>query len=246
MMEILASEWTKMRSVRSTVWTLASTALLMLAIGVLLALAVAGSADGPVNDAEATRVSMAGVTFASLAIATLGVLVVSSEYRTGAIRTSLMAVPRRLRLLSGKIIVFTVVALVACLASSVATFLIAQAILDGPALGEPGTLRTVAGTGLYLTASGLFGLALGALVRHTPGAIVAAIALILVLPQLTNVLPGEWGTAVHNHFTSNAGLQIAMPVESNPLGPWSGFGVYLAWIAVTLVAAAVLMRRRDA
>ncbi|MEU8250932.1 ABC transporter permease subunit [Nonomuraea sp. NPDC048916] len=246
MMEILNSEWTKMRSVRSTVWTLATTALLMLGIGILLSIAVAGSADGPVDAMDATRISLAGLTFASLAIATLGVLVVSSEYRTGSIRTSLMAVPKRLRLLSGKIVVFTAVALVVCMASSFATFVIAQAILDGPSLGDPGTLRAVTGTGLYLTASGLFGLALGTLVRHTPGAIVAAIGLILVLPQLTRILPGEWGAAVHNHFTSNAGLQVAMPVAENPLGPWSGFGVYLAWIAVTLVVAAVLMRRRDA
>ncbi|MFI7438479.1 ABC transporter permease [Nonomuraea indica] len=246
MIDIIRSEWTKIRSVRSTVWTLAITALLMVGLGALLSGSAASSAEGPIDPVSATRISLNGIMLASMATATLGVLVISSEYRTGGIRTTLMAVPRRLKLLAGKIIVFTAVALAVSMAASLASFLIGQAILDGAALGDPGTVRAVTGTGLYLTACGLFGLALGALIRHTPGAIVSAVALILVLPPLTNGLPGRWGQVVRDHFTSNAGMELPFPSDANQLGPWSGFGVYLAWIAVVLVVAAVLMRRRDA
>jgi ABC-2 type transport system permease protein len=247
MMDVIRSEWTKIRSVRSTVWTLACTGLLMVGFSILLTVSMVSSGQELPAAGDATRVSLSGLLFAQLAICTFGVLVVSSEYRTGAIRTSFMAVPKRLRLLTAKTLVFTAVTLVVSLASSLAAFVVgAQLVLGTTALGDPGTWQAVLGTALYLTAGGLFGLALGALIRHTPGAVVSAMALILVLPQMTSLLPGEWGRTVHHHFTANAGLQVAMPNPNNPLGPWSGFGVYLAWVAVTMVAAAVLLRRRDA
>ncbi|MBN6055829.1 ABC transporter permease subunit, partial [Nonomuraea sp. RK-328] len=244
--DIIRSEWTKLRSVRSTMWTLGTAALLMLAIGILMSIAVKNSHEGPVQPSDVAEISLMGTNFAALAVAALGVLVVSSEYRTGAIRVSYMAVPRRLLLLAGKLVVFAAVALAVCMAAAFAAFLAGRTILGGASLGDPGVLRSVAGTGLYLTACGLFGLALGALVRHTPGAIVAAIGLILVLPQLTTVLPGQWGRTVRDWFTSNAGLQVAFPSPASSLGPWSGFAVYLGWIAVTLAVACVLTMRRDA
>jgi ABC-type transport system involved in multi-copper enzyme maturation permease subunit len=246
MIDVFRSEWTKIRSVRSTVWTLVATALLMVGLGVLLALAISNSGEA-VGGQEAISMSLGGTTFASLAIATFGVLVVSSEYRTGSIRTSFMAVPNRLRVLTAKAVVFTAVSLVVCTVSSFAAYLLGgQLILGTTSLGEPGTLQAVLGAGLYLTASGLFGLALGALIRHTPGGIVAAIALMLVLPQLTTILPGQWGATVNSYFTTNAGMEVMMDGPNAMLGPWSGYAVYLAWVAVTLVAAAVLLKRRDA
>ncbi|WP_336209793.1 ABC transporter permease [Nonomuraea sp. LPB2021202275-12-8] len=246
MIDILRSEWTKIRSVRSTVWTLAATALLMVGISVLLTVAISNSGQNMAGD-EATRISLAGVLFAQLSIATFGVLVVSSEYRTGAIRTTFMAVPKRLRLLTGKVVVFTVVTLAVCIASTFAAFLLGgQLILGTTSLSEPGAPAAILGSGLYLTAGGLFGLALGALIRHTPGAVVSAIALMYVLPQLTGLLPGQWGATVDDYFTTNAGMEVAIPGQNGSLGPWSGYGVYLVWIAVTLLVAAVLMRRRDA
>lgn len=251
MTEILASEWTKMRSVRSTMWTLISAGLMLVALGGLISFTVARQATGPEPGFDGTSMALVGAPFAALAMATLGVLVISSEYRTGMIRTSLQAVPQRLSLLAGKIAVFTAVSLVFTMVATFAAFFLGQAFLAAEgldaSLSDPGVLRAVAGTALYLTASGLFGLALGALVRHTPGAIVTAISLILVLPQLTSILPGEWGHTVHKFFTSNAGTQVTK-LQSDPglLGPWAGFGVYLAWVAVTMIVAAVLLRRRDA
>ncbi|QFY05657.1 ABC transporter permease [Nonomuraea phyllanthi] len=246
MIDILRSEWTKIRSVRSTVWTLAVTALLMLGIGALIGAAAKGSTEEPIPGEQAVMLGLTGTMFASLSMATLGVLVISSEYRTGGIRTSLMAVPKRLRLLTGKIVVFTAVALVVCTVASAASLAVALAITQPPSLDMGAVVKAAVGGGLYLTACGLFGLGLGTLVRHTPGAIVTAIALMLVLPQLTSALPGQWGDTVSDYFTTNAGQQIVLPRADNPLGPWSGLGVYLAWVAAAMIAGAVLLRRRDA
>ena len=103
------------------------------------------------------------------------------------------------------------------------------------------------GGGLYVAASGLFGLAMGVLLRRTAGAVTAAVAMLLVLPPLTNVLPGGWGDAVVRYFTSNAGQQISYIHQTgNFLTPWVGFGVYCLWWAVPLIAGAWLMQRRDA
>ncbi|MEU7893577.1 ABC transporter permease subunit [Nonomuraea sp. NPDC049152] len=249
MIDVLRSEWTKIRSVRSTMWTLGTAGVLMLAFGALMAVVVSGQSGG-MEGLEPAGMSLTGLPFASLALATLGVLVISGEYRSGAIRTTLAAVPNRLELLTAKVVVFAAVALVVSTVASFGAFFVSQAVFAreglSVALTEPGVFRAVVGAGLYLTASGLFGLALGALIRHTPGAIVMVIALILVLPSQTAMLPGEWGPFVHEHFTSNAGMRIT---DVNPVGglpPWQGFAVYLGWIAVTLVAAAVLLKKRDA
>ncbi|WP_052423529.1 ABC transporter permease subunit [Nonomuraea candida] len=246
MIDILRSEWTKIRSVRSTVWTLAVTAALMVGLSALLTGSMKSTADGPVNAEQAIAGSLLGIMFAQLAMATLGVLVISSEYRTGGIRTSLMAVPQRLRLLTGKILVFTATSLVVSAVASAAALGVGLAITQPPSLPTNDVLMAVLGATLYLTACGLFGLGLGTLVRHTPGAVVAAIALMLVLPQVATQLPGAWGQRIAEYFTTNAGLLLVGQSNSETLGPWSGFGVYLIWVAVAMIAGAVLLRRRDA
>jgi hypothetical protein len=246
MMDILRSEWTKIRSVRSTVWTLIVTAALMLGFAALIGAAAKGTADGPIPGDQAVTMSLTGSMLAALSMATLGVLVISSEYRTGGIRTSLMAVPKRMRLLTGKIVVFVAIALVVCVVASAGAIGVGVAIFQPPSIELGDVVRSSLGSGLYLTACGLFGLGLGTLVRHTPGAIVSAIALILVLPMVANQLPGEWGKTVAEYFTTNAGLLVVSGQTNGSLGPWSGFAVYLAWVAVAVLAGAVLMRRRDA
>ncbi|MEW1843836.1 ABC transporter permease subunit [Nonomuraea angiospora] len=246
MIDILRSEWTKIRSVRSTVWTLAVTALLMLGMATLISVAAKNSADGPIDAPQAIMMGLVGTMFASLSMATLGVLVISSEYRTGGIRTSLMAVPKRMSLLIGKIVVFTAVSLVVTTVASAASLLVSLMVTQPPSLETGEVTQAVLGGGLYLTACGLFGLGLGTLVRHTPGAIVSAIALMLVLPQVTTMLPGQWGKTVSDYFTTNAGSQIVMPRGGSSLGPWNGFGVYLAWVVIAMIAGAVLMQKRDA
>jgi ABC-2 type transport system permease protein len=245
MIDVIRSEWTKIRSVRSTVWTLAVTAVLMVGFSVLLHVVSKASGEGPMAADRVIPMSLGGTMFASLSMATLGVLVISGEYRTGGIRTSLTAVPRRMRLLAAKILAFAGVALaVSLVASAVAVavgLVVSQPTVD---MGE--AVRAVTGAGLYLMASGLFGLGLGTVIRHTPGAIVAVIALIQFLPPLAGQLPEEWGRVVAGHFTTNAGTLIVSGQGNEYLGPWSGFGVYLVWVAVTVVAGAVLLQRRDA
>jgi ABC-2 type transport system permease protein len=246
MIDILASEWTKICSVRSTVWTLAVTAAMMIGFSALLTASVKNTATGPVDGPEAIAVSLLGTMFAQLAVATLGVLVISGEYRTGGIRTSLMAVPKRMSLLTGKVAVFTATSLVVCTVAAAGAVGVGLAIVQPPSVAMGDVVEAVLGAALYLTACGLFGLGLGTLIRHTPGAIVTAIALMLVIPQLTRQLPGEWGKIVADYFTTNAGALIVTQPGGSSLTPWGGFGVYLVWVAVAMAVGAVLMQRRDA
>jgi ABC-type transport system involved in multi-copper enzyme maturation permease subunit len=254
---LLLSEWTKLWSVRSTFWTL--LVLFVVTVG-FAALATWGTMQGVDANAESvpaefdsTSLTLAGLTFGQLAAAVLGAMVISSEYSTGGIRSTLTAVPGRLRLLLAKALVYVAVAFVVGLVTCLASFFLGQVFLHEEyrvSLGDPGVTRAVIGGALYVAGSGMFGFALGALVRHTAGAITAAVALLLVLPPLTLLLPGDWGDTVTRHFTSNAGQQITSATHVNTvpavLGPWEGYAWFtLEWV-VLLVVAAVLMRRRDA
>ena len=254
---LLLSEWTKLWSVRSTLWTL--LVLFVVTVGFAV-LATWGTMQGVDANAESvpaefdsTSLTLAGLTFGQLAAAVLGAMVISSEYSTGGIRSTLTAVPGRLRLLFAKALVFVVVAFAVGLVTCFASFFVGQVFLHEEyrmSLGDPGVTRAVIGGALYVAGSGMFGFALGALVRHTAGAITAAVALLLVLPPLTLLLPGDWGDTVTRHFTSNAGQQITSATHVNTvpavLGPWEGYAWFtLEWV-VLLVIAAVLMRRRDA
>jgi hypothetical protein len=180
-------------------------------------------------------------------------MVISTEYGTRAIRSTLTATPRRLQLLTAKAVVFIVVALVVGLVTSFLSFFLGQPFLREQfrvGLGDPGVMRALLGGALYVAGSGMFGFAFGALLRHTAGAITAAVALLLVLPPLTQLLPGDWGRSITHHFTSNAGQAITSAHEvasgTVTLGPWVGYAWFtLEWLAV-LAVAAVLMVRRDA
>jgi ABC-2 type transport system permease protein len=254
---VLLAEWTKLWSLRSTFWTL--LVLLVVTVG-FAALATWGTMQGVDADAEGvpaqfdpTSLTLAGLTFGQLAAAVLGAMVISSEYSTGGIRSTLTAVPGRLRLLLAKALVFVAVAFAVGLVTCFASFFVGQAFLHEEyrtSLGDPGVTRAVIGGALYVAGSGMFGFALGALVRHTAGAITGAVALLLVLPPLTMLLPGEWGDTVTRHFTSNAGQQITsatqVPTVPAVLGPWQGYAWFTIEWLVLLVVAAVLMRRRDA
>ena len=252
---VMRSEWTKLFSVRSTGWTLLALVAATIGLGVL---ACWGTNHGWSQMSAADRAkfdpvstSMSGLALGQLAVAVLGVMVISSEYSTGGIRVSLTTVPHRMRLLTAKALVFTAVSLVVGIATAFGAFYVGQPWFSergiGATISEPGVLRAVIGGGLYIAASGLFGLAMGALLRRTAGAVTAAVALLLVVPPLMNLLPGAWGDAVVRYFTSNAGQQISYIHQSgNYLTPWVGFGVYCLWWIVPLAIGAWLMERRDA
>jgi ABC-2 type transport system permease protein len=252
---VIRSEWTKIWSVRSTPWTLLILVIATAGISVLISWGETTHLDEPGaparNTIDVTYNSLAGLTLGQLAIAVLGVLVVTTEYSTGGIKATLTAVPNRLRVLAAKGIVFAIVATVVGMITSFVTFYVTMPFWSHQHLaahiGDPGVLRAVIGAGLYILASGMFGFALGAVIRHTAGAITAAVALLLVVPPLMNLLPGTWGKDIYKVFTSNAGSMIAttMP-QSDHLSPWPGYiAMTLRWV-VPLILGAYLIRRRDA
>jgi hypothetical protein len=252
---VIRSEWTKIWSVRSTPWTLLILIVATVGISVLASWGTSTHLDQlSANDRatlDVTYNSLAGLTLGQLAIAVLGVLVVTTEYSTGGIKATLTAVPNRLRVLLAKGIVFAIIATVVGMITSFAAFYAAMPFWDHQGLaahiGDPGVLRAIIGSGLYVLASGLFGFALGAVIRHTAGAITAAVALLLVVPPLMNLLPGTWGKDIFKVFTSNAGSMIASTVpQADRLSPWPGYIAMTIWWVVPLLIGAYLMRRRDA
>jgi ABC-2 type transport system permease protein len=255
---LLLAEWTKIRTVRSTLWTLILLVLLDLgftALFVGLTVAQWDKTD-PADRAQVVAdptgfVLGSGFFLSQLTICVLGVLVIASEYSTGMIRASLLAVPRRLPMLWAKALVFAVVVLVLGVAVSFASFFIGSALLGDKAevsLGDEGVLRAVIGGGLYLAMLGLFALAIGAIVRHTAGGITGVIGFVLVLAPLAQLLPGSIGDHIHAYLPSEAGHLIAQARQGQDdlLTPWQGYGVFALWTALLLAVAAVLLKRRDA
>jgi ABC-2 type transport system permease protein len=255
--DLLLAEWTKIRSVRSTVWSLALLIVLTLGFTTLFTwLTVLGwnkagaSGRAQVVADPVSQILGSGLEFGQLTICVLGVLVISGEYSTGVIRASLLAVPRRIPMLAAKAVVFAAVVFVIGECVTFPSFFIGAAILHSHvqvSLGDPGVARAVFGGGLYLTMLGLFALAIGALIRHTAGAITGVIAFVLVLAPLTQLIPGSIGKHIHAYLPSEAGQLIGQAHQQagQVLTPWQGFGVFTLWTAVLLAAAGYLLQRRD-
>lgn len=252
-LRVFVSEWTKLRSVRSTTWSLAAACVVTIAIPAIAAAVVSNHwPQMNVHDRaefQPIDVSLAGVQLAQLAIGVLGVLVVTSEYSTGMIRASMTAVPRRLPVLWGKGVVYALVVVALMTPAVVVGFFVSQAILSGRhidiAFTAAGVPRVVFGAGLYLTVIGLFGLALGAIVRNTAGGIAAFAGLMFVLPPLMNVLPKSWNAAASPYVPLQAGEAIMRLQRGDQLAPWTGFGVLCAYTAIAIALAALLLRHRD-
>jgi ABC-2 type transport system permease protein len=223
-------------------------------IGVAVIVCVKWAQDirhSPGTTIDATTISLNGIFLAQVAVGTLGVMVISSEYGTGMIRATFGAVPQRRAVLAAKGLVFGVVTLVLGEVLSFAAFGIGQAILSGAyagvSLGQPDVLRAVVGGGLYLAAVGLLGFGIGALVRHTAGALSAFFGILFALTALTDLLPTSWRNDVIPYMPANAGTQIfAVQRVHDALAPWTGLGVLCLYAGAAITAAAVLVTRRDA
>ncbi len=182
----------------------------------------------------------------------LGVLVISGEYGTGMIRSSVAAVPHRQPILIAKAVVFAGVVFVVSLVSTFAAFLLGQVALTSThqqaTLSTPGALRAIFGGALYLTLIGLLAIGLGFLIRNTAGAIAALFGIVLVAPLLANALPTPYSTDVSKYLPLNTGTQILSTRDFDPsmLGPWTGIGVTVIYALVALVAGGVMLARRDA
>jgi ABC-type transport system involved in multi-copper enzyme maturation permease subunit len=252
--DALRSEFTKIRSTRSTYWTLFALIVVCIGIG---ALASAGTASHPngVSRAsfDATQQSLAGLYVGQLVIAALGALTITSEYATGMIRTSLAVQPRRGVVFAAKGVVFAVVTLITGLVASFGSFFVGQAILSphhlSATLGQPNVLRAVIGGALFLTACGMLAYGLGAILRHTAAAVSAAIGLLFVLTVLVQFLPSSWQNSLDKWMPALAGSQIwatKVTEGAHQFPAWGGFAVLAGWAAVAILAGLVLFRTRDA
>jgi ABC-type transport system involved in multi-copper enzyme maturation permease subunit len=294
----LASEYTKIRSVRSTYWTLG--ALFVVSVGLGLAIAAATAAnfnDHPAQKAafDATQVSL-GLFFeiGQLIIAVLGAMVITSEYSTGMIRTSLTAQPRRGVVYAAKAIAFSSVALVVSLITAFVAFFTVQAVYSpsgvaaslfhtakipanvninclkrvqvGPsqymctdrqvtyvgslAIHPSTVLAAIIGTALFVTLVSLIAFGVGALVRHTAGAIAIVIALMFIIPILENALPSDWHNDIQRFLPDAANMVVSVTIpgsaNSHLWSAWPQLGVTALWAAVLVAIGSYLFRKRDA
>jgi ABC-2 type transport system permease protein len=256
---LLLAEWTKIRSVRSTVWTLILFVVLTIGLTAGITALVVSSWGKPGSGEGQTRIVAdpvgfilgGGLGLGQLTICVLGVLVITSEYSTGVIRASLLAVPRRIPMLIAKLVVFAAMLIVLAELVAFGSFLVGSALLHSKVPVSPsdaGVTRAVIGSGLYLTVLGLFAIAIGALIRHTAGGIATVIGAVLVLPIITNFLPGSWGHHINSYLPEQAGSMIYQTHQTpdQVLTSWQGFGVFCVWTAVLLGVAGYLLVRRDA
>jgi ABC-2 type transport system permease protein len=256
--DLMRSEWTKLRTVRSSYWTLFSAVVATIGLGAILcAVYVAQYAHTSAAD-KATfnpaSFSLTGGFLAQLAIGVLGVLVITNEYGSGMIRATFAAAPQRLSVLAAKASVFAGVTFVVTTVASFIAFFLGQWILSakgiGTTLGAPNVLRIVVGTGMYLAVLGLLALGLGTIIRKTAGAIAAVFGLILVLPPIAGLLPSSMN-AVQKFLPSNAGQALISnghqgSTTTPQLAPWAGFAVFCLWAIAALAIAGVMLVRRDA
>ncbi|MGW7263464.1 ABC transporter permease [Streptomyces sp. NPDC054842] len=252
--QVIRSEWTKIRSVASTVWTLSLALVVTVALGILISLLSKNEFDDMSErdrlSFDPTFISFAGMSLGQLAMIVFGVLVVSNEYSTGMIRTSLAAVPQRGTFLFSKIAVATGLALLVGLLTSFVTFFLGQAALGSlrASIGDPGVLRAVIGGGLYMTLIAVFSMGVATMLRSP----MLSLGILMPFFFLISAILGNVSATkkVGRFLPDQAGsriLRVVTPLDDDtPYGPWGGLGIMLLWVAVALVGGYVLLRKRDA
>ncbi|MEU9735001.1 ABC transporter permease [Streptomyces sp. NPDC048002] len=252
--QVIRSEWTKIRSVASTVWTLSLAVVVTVALGMLISLLSKNEFDNMDRDDrlsfDPTFISFAGMSLGQLAMIVFGVLVVSNEYSTGMIRTSLAAVPQRGSFLFSKIAVATGLALAVGLVTSFVTFFLGQSMLGEHQahIGDDGVLRAVIGGGLYMTLITMFSMGVAAMLRSP------MLSLGILMPfffLVSNILGNVPATEkIGRYLPDQAGskiMQVVTPVDDDtPYGPWGGLFIMVLWVIAALAGGYVLLKRRDA
>lgn len=252
------SEWTKIRTVRSTYWTIVAFIVLCVGFTAGVCYATAYRINHPaghfrmvlVNPTEQSLRLFIG--FGPLILMVLGALVITSEYSTGMIRTSLVAQPRRATVFWAKLINFAIIALVISVVVSFASFLVGQQILKSAGhsatVSDPNVLRAIIGAALYVAVLGVMSFAVGLIFRHTAGAIATMAGVLFVLPIVSELLPTDWSIDVTKWLPTSAGdvLLATGPANPNLFGPWTQFGVTAAYPVILLIIGAILLRKRDA
>ncbi|MGV9450362.1 ABC transporter permease [Streptomyces sp. NPDC003635] len=252
--QVVRSEWTKIRSVASTVWTLSLAVVVTVALGMLISLLSKNEFDNMDREDQLsfdpTFISFAGMSLGQLAMIVFGVLVVSNEYSTGMIRTSLAAVPQRGSFLFSKIAVATGLALAVGLVTSFVTFFLGQAMLGEhkAVIGDEGVLRAVIGGGLYMTLIAMFSMGVAAMLRSP------MLSLGILMPfffLVSNILGNVPATKkIGRYLPDQAGskiMQVVPPVDNDtPYGPWGGLGIMVLWVIAALAGGFALLKKRDA
>ncbi|MER8036837.1 ABC transporter permease [Streptomyces hydrogenans] len=253
---VLQSEWTKIRTVSSTVWTLASALIVTVAMGAALSAVLKASFDD-LSDLERatfdpTFVSFSGMVLGQLAMVVFGVLVVGTEYSSGMIRTSLAAVPQRATFLFSKVAVAGVLALVVGLVTSFLSFFLGQALLGEhrTTIGADNVLRAVVGGGIYMGLIALFSMGVAAMLRSSMLSLGILVPFFFLISQILSAVPKA--KEVAKYFPDQAGSKImqvvpdALGSEKAPYGPWGGLGIMLLWVAASLLGGYLVLKRRDA
>ncbi|NGO10721.1 ABC transporter permease subunit [Streptomyces sp. HC44] len=254
---VLRSEWAKFWSLRSSWITLTASVVVLLVFGTIAASTYSpptGADSGPSmsdGSSDAVNLALMGTPFVSLIVGSLGVLLFAGEYSTGMIRSTLAAVPRRLPVLFSKIAVVAPLVLVLTTIGAFVAFQLGAIGLDGEeialSLGDDGVLRSLLGVGVYLALVAVFGVALGALLRSAAGGIASLLGILLILPNLTSLLPDSLADTLQPYFPSTAGeAMFSLHRSADSLSPGAGFAVFAAWVALALAAAAIRLKRTDA
>lgn len=248
--DVLLSEWTKFRSLRSTFWTLLVAVVTALGGSVIVAFANASAGGGGTSLDPVASIFIAWLEYPVLALGILGLLTFTAEYSSGQIRTTFAAVPQRLAVLAAKAGIVGAVTLVVGELLAFIAFFASRAILSGHpnaiSLAQPGVPRAVLGGGFSLCAVTLLGLGLGAIIRHTAGT-VAALPAVIYLPLVFAALPSPWNYRIGRFTPVLAADQLVSPHPSGHyFSPALSFVVLIAWPAVALAVAAFGLNRRDA
>ncbi|MGI8335720.1 ABC transporter permease [Actinomadura scrupuli] len=252
------AEWTKLRTVTGTLWSLLTAVALTVALSAGVAAVVSCPSAGCGGDA--TRLSLTGVGLGQAVVAILGVIVISNEYATGMIRTTLTAMPRRTATLAAKAAVLTGVVLVAATFAVLSSLLAGRLLLPGngftPAHGYPSlspadgpTLRAATGSVLYLALIALLALGIATAARNAATAMGIVLGLLYLPPVIAQVISNpDWQERLQQIAPMPAGLsvQATTDLRSLPIGPWAGLGVLAAWAAAALLTGGLLLRLRDA
>ena len=257
---IMRSEWIKLRSLRSTVWSFVLLIVLGIAVSALMSIASAVQLGGvglsmqiPAGDQALILLSSAtsGVFLGQMIVAILGVISITGEYSTGMIKSTLTAVPRRLPALAAKAIVMFLATFVVGLVSAVTSFGVASLLLLGEGLSanlfDPVVLVPLMASALYLALVAVFALGVGAFLRSSAGSIALAVGTLLVLPVIVGLIPADWALSITPFLLPNAGVEMfAQTGTSAIVEPWQNLLVVLGWVAASLGTAALLLKRRDA
>ncbi|WP_173924221.1 ABC transporter permease [Agromyces sp. Marseille-P2726] len=259
---VLRSEWIKLRTLRSTVWSYLFVIVLTLGMALVMSLTIANGMGGEMDargmpDAAQTELfvqsSVFGVYLAQLVVAVLGVLVVTGEYSTGMIRSTLAAVPTRLPALAAKAAVLFVATFVVGVVSTVGAYFVSTAVYSGYGLSasitDSDVFMPLLGAALYLALLAVFALGVGTMVRSSAGGIGIVLALILVVPVVLQMIPADWAQSVVPYLLSDAGTSMFAPESmtgGDSMGAWQSLLVVLGWVAASATGAAVLLTKRDA